>query len=154
MPLTPEQATIGPTSIHASARDSQVYTGKSGSVACGVTAPFSWVLVHTRVSLCPSRVSVFQVLWEFCNQILMICKVRFPRDILSLAGSPGWEVCLSLELSQQCENFFGIIVLQFVSHLPGDYSGVNGYLLQEDLSHTLRLPALLCWSLCAAGGHC
>ena len=25
-------------------------TGKSGSVSCGVTAPFSWVLVHTRFS--------------------------------------------------------------------------------------------------------
>ena len=30
-------------------------TGKSGSVSCGVTAPFSWVLVH-RFCLCPPRV--------------------------------------------------------------------------------------------------
>ena len=30
--------------------------GKSGSVSCGVTAPFSWVLVHTRFCLCPPRV--------------------------------------------------------------------------------------------------
>ena len=28
---------------------------KSGSVSCGVTAPFSWVLVHTRFYLCPAR---------------------------------------------------------------------------------------------------
>ena len=27
-----------------SARNSQAYTGKSGSVSCGVTAPFSWVI--------------------------------------------------------------------------------------------------------------
>ena len=39
-------------------------TGKSGSVSCGVTAPFSWVLVHTRFCLCPSRVC-FPVLGKF-----------------------------------------------------------------------------------------
>ena len=36
-----------PLLTHASARDSQTLTGKSGSVSCGVTAPFSWVLVRT-----------------------------------------------------------------------------------------------------------
>ena len=30
--------------------------GMSGSVSCGVTALFSWVLVHTRFCLCPPRV--------------------------------------------------------------------------------------------------
>ena len=29
---------------------------KSGSVSCGVTAPFSWVLVHTKFCLCPPSV--------------------------------------------------------------------------------------------------
>ena len=38
--------------------------GKSGSVSCGVTAPFSWVLVHTRFCLCPPRVC-FPVLCKF-----------------------------------------------------------------------------------------
>ena len=38
-----------------------ILTGKSGSVSCGITAPFSRVLVHTRFCLCPSRV-YFQVL--------------------------------------------------------------------------------------------
>ena len=36
----------------------------SGSVSYGVTAPFSWVLVHTRFCLCPSRV-YFPVLCKF-----------------------------------------------------------------------------------------
>ena len=36
--------------------DSWTLTGKFGSVSCGVTAPFSWVLVHTRFCLCPPRV--------------------------------------------------------------------------------------------------
>ena len=31
-------------------------TGKFGPVSCGVTAPFSWVLVLTRFCLCPPRV--------------------------------------------------------------------------------------------------
>ena len=45
-----------PLPTHASARDSWTLTGKSGSVSCGVTASFSWVLVHTRFCLCPPRV--------------------------------------------------------------------------------------------------
>ena len=37
-----------PLLTHASTKDSWRLTGKSGSVSCRVTAPFSWVLVHTR----------------------------------------------------------------------------------------------------------
>ena len=36
-------------------QDSWTVTGKSGSVSCGVTAPFSWVLVCTRFCLCLPR---------------------------------------------------------------------------------------------------
>ena len=36
-----------PPSTHASAKDSRTLMGKSGSVTCGVSAPFSWVLVCT-----------------------------------------------------------------------------------------------------------
>ena len=45
-----------PPPTHASAGDSWTLTGKSGSVFCGATAPFSWVLVCTRFCLCPPRV--------------------------------------------------------------------------------------------------
>ena len=38
--------------------------GKSNSVSCGVTAPFSWVLVHTRFCLSPPRV-YFPALCKF-----------------------------------------------------------------------------------------
>ena len=31
------------------------------------------------------------LLWKSCNQISLACKVRFPRDSLSLCWSPGWE---------------------------------------------------------------
>ena len=36
---------------HASTSDSWTLMGKTGSVSCGVTASFSWVLVHTRFCL-------------------------------------------------------------------------------------------------------
>ena len=36
-----------PTTPLETPRHSQTLPGKSGSVSCGVTAPFSWVLVHT-----------------------------------------------------------------------------------------------------------
>ena len=43
-----------PLPTHTSARDSWPLTGKSVSVSCGVTAPFSWVLVH-KVLFAPSK---------------------------------------------------------------------------------------------------
>ena len=43
-----------PPPTHASAGDSWTLTGKSGSVFCGVTAPFFWVLVH-KVLFVPSK---------------------------------------------------------------------------------------------------
>ena len=47
-----------PPPTHASTRDSWTLMGKSGSVSCGVTAPFSWILVHT--SFC---------LWTGCHDL-------------------------------------------------------------------------------------
>ena len=43
-----------PPPNHTSARDFWTLTGKSGSVSCGVIAPFSWVLVH-KVLFVPSK---------------------------------------------------------------------------------------------------
>ena len=45
-----------PLLTHASNGDSWTFTGKSGSVPYGVTAPFTWVLVHTSFCLCPPGV--------------------------------------------------------------------------------------------------
>ena len=53
-----------PPLMHASAGDFWTLTGQSGSVFCGVTAPFSWVLVCTRFCLCPPSVH-FPVLCKF-----------------------------------------------------------------------------------------
>ena len=54
-----------PLPTHTSAGDSWTLTGKSGSVSCGVTAPFSWVLVHTSF-LCALQESVSPILCKFC----------------------------------------------------------------------------------------
>ena len=92
------------------------------AVFYGVTVPFSWVLMLTSFCLCPSRVSVSPVLWKFCNQILLAFKVNFPGGLLSLCWIARLgNLLFTLELSQQCENFFGIIVLQFVSHLLSSF---------------------------------
>ena len=53
-----------PPLTHASTGDSWTLTGKSGSVSCGVIAPFSWVLVCTRFCLCLQE-SVSPVLCNF-----------------------------------------------------------------------------------------
>ena len=52
-----------PPLTHAFTGDSWTPTGKSGIVSCGVTVPFSWVLVN-KVLLCPPRV-YFPVLCKF-----------------------------------------------------------------------------------------
>ena len=58
-----------PLSTHTSTGDSQAHTGKSGSVCCGVTAPFSQVLVCTRSCLGPQE-SVFPSPGEFLQSNL------------------------------------------------------------------------------------
>ena len=76
-----------PLLTHSSIRDSRIHRGKSGSVSCVVTAPFSWVLLCARFYLCPPRVSVSPILWKFYNQILLTFKVRLPGDTQSL-----WQI--------------------------------------------------------------
>ena len=76
-------------------------------------SPGSWC---AQGFVCALQESLFPaVLWKFCNQILLTFKVRFPGDSQSLwqiprLGSLMW----GLDPSQQCENFLGMIVLQFV----------------------------------------
>ena len=54
-----------PPPTQASTGDSWTLMGKSGSVSCGVTAPFSWVLVGMRFCLCPSESLFSPVLCKF-----------------------------------------------------------------------------------------
>jgi len=79
----------------------------------GVTASLLWVLVLAKFCLC---------LWDACNQIPLALKARSPGD----SQSPCWipnlgSLTWGSELLQCCKNFFGIIVLHSVGHLPGRY---------------------------------
>ena len=79
-----------PLPTHASARDSLTLTGKSESVSCGVTAHFSWVLVHTGFCLCPPRVcsSVLCKFWQLNGGLMATSSKRayaIPRSTASRA---------------------------------------------------------------------
>ena len=67
-----------PPLTHASTRDSWTLKGKSGSVSCGVTAPFSRVLVHTGFCLCPPRVcsSVLCKFWQLNGGLMATSSKR------------------------------------------------------------------------------
>ena len=129
-----------PLPTHASARDSWTLTGKSESVSCGITAPFSWDLVHTRV-FCALQESVSPVLckfYKFCNQIPLASRVQFSGSFQSLCQIPRlgnllWvlEIFLTVRefLWNNCSALCGPSALRL-------YGGVNGDLLQEGLCHT------------------
>ena len=142
VPLTPQQATVDPC-LCWSLLDThrQVWLFLLWGHCSFLLGPggHTVMFVPTK-SLCfPSPV---QVLY----QVLLTVKVRFPGDSQSLCWIPRLGSLLwDLELLQQCENSFGILVLQFVCRLPGGsiFIGTNGDVLQEDLGHTSRLPGLL-----------
>ena len=84
-------------------------------------SPGSW---YTQDFVCFLQESVSPVLWKFCNQIPLDFKIKFPGRSQSLCWIPMLGNLLwALELLQQCENFFGIIVLHFVGLLLSDSNG-------------------------------
>ena len=113
-----------PLLTHASTGDPPTLAGSFGSVFCGVTAFFLFLVV-CKLLFVPSKTGVSQtvsrVQWKSYNQILLAFKVRFPRDSQSLCHIPRLgSMMWCPELSQQRENF-AIIILQFVGHPPGGY---------------------------------
>ena len=106
MPLTMWQATVDPH-LHQwlPSTHRQVWL----NILWGHCSFFLGPVAHKGLFVPPS-VSVYPVLWQFCNQILLTFKVKFPGDSQSLCwiprlGSRFW----GLELLQQSENFFGIL---------------------------------------------
>ena len=81
-----------PPPTHTSTRDSWTLTGKSGPVSRGVTAPFSWVLVH-KFLLCPPRV-YFPLLckfWRLYGGLMVTFSKRayaMPRSAAPRAPAP------------------------------------------------------------------
>ena len=71
-------------------------------------SPGSWC---TQGFVCALQESVSLVLCKFCNQSPLAFKIKFPGGSQSLCWIPRLGNLLwAPELSQQCENFFGIIV--------------------------------------------
>ena len=110
----------------------------------------------TQGFVCALQESVSPVLWKFCNQIPLDFKVKFPGSSQSLCWMSRLENLLwVIELLQQCENFFGIIVLQFLGHLLG--GSVVGLMVtsSQRTYATCCAPrsAIARGPVCAAG-HC
>ena len=81
---------------------------------------FSLGSLCTQDFVCALKESVSPVLWDFFNQIPLAFKVKFSVGSQSLCQIPRLGNLLwALELWQQCENVFGIVVLQFVGCLVG-----------------------------------
>ena len=93
----------------------------------GVTAPFSWALMCTRFCCAPEE-SLSPQSWG--SSVMKSCQLS-NSDSLGIPSpftrSPGQTGSLlwGLEVLRQCENFFGMIVLQFVGRPPGSSSGAN-----------------------------
>ena len=68
-------------------QEPSITAGRSGPVPGGVTAPFCWALVHTRLLFVPSKSRVFgspRHVEKSYNQTLLAFKVRFLGDTWSL----------------------------------------------------------------------
>ena len=60
-------------------------TDMSGPVSYEITAPFSWVLVHTSLCLCPPRICFLSPISSVINYSLGV--------LGPFSRSPGWEIC-------------------------------------------------------------
>lgn len=101
---------------------------------------FLWVLMHTKLCVCPPRVKFLfpLVLWgKSCSQIPLAMKAGFSRNSSCCQsprlGGPVW----GLEPSLQWENFCSRIIFQFVGIPPGRY-GIW-------FCHDCALPTVWLW---------
>ena len=135
--------------------------GKSGSVSCGVTAPFSWVLVHTRFCLCPPRV-YFPVLCKFWQLYGGVNGDLFQKDLCHtqvcctqspcLCGSPLLTCTLAGDTQTQFWLSFCVVFLSWCAQVffePSEHLWrASGLILRVILPF---LPS--CWGLSFAFGH-
>ena len=66
-------------STHAFTGHFWTLTGKSGSASCGITAPFSWVLVHTQGSVCAFQESISQPCVSFGSSMVRLMETSSKR---------------------------------------------------------------------------
>ena len=118
-------------------------TGALGSISSHCSFPLG---LRAPFLFGPPRIeSLFlPVLWKSCNQIPLVFKVRFSGDSQFLCLISRLRIS---EPSQHWEDFFVIIVLQFVGHPPSRY-GIWFY--HDCALPTISLQLLLClwtWSI-------
>ena len=107
---TLQQATADPSLC----RRLWTLTGRSGSVSCRVTAPFSWILVHTRFCLCPPRV-YFPVLCKFwwlyggVNGDLLQEVYAIPRSAAPRAPAPATGHCWPITPQETLKHSSGLV---------------------------------------------
>ena len=140
-----------PLSNHSSAGDSHTLTGKLAQSFVGslLLSPESWCTQGFSVS---SKSLFPPVLWKFYNQIPLTFK---SGDSQSLCQSPRLRslMCI-LEPSQQCENFFDIIVLQFLGHPSGgSMVGLMVTSSKNTYANTPCFPRLML-PVPLSAGHC
>ena len=122
VPPTLQQATTDPRLCG----DSWTLTGKSGSVSCGVTAPFSWVLVHKLLSVPSESISkscvssgssVVGLMVTSSKWPYAIPKSAAPRALVPVAGH-CWPVlhsrCSSTVQSQSLWGPWVLVCTRFV----------------------------------------
>ena len=82
------QACSRPPLTHASARDSWTLPGKSGSVSCGVIAPFSWVL-GTQRFVCALQESISQsCISSGCSMVGLMVTSSERAYAISMSAAP------------------------------------------------------------------
>ena len=150
MSLTPWQATVNPCLLQKLPdTHSQVWL----SLLWGHCS-FLLGLGEYTVLFVPAKSLCFLSPVEVLYQVLLTFKVRFPGDSHSLCWIPRLGSLLwDLGLLQQCENFFGMIVLLFVFRHPGGpiFIGANGDVVQEDLATSHASHDCCCQSPCPHG---
>ena len=128
-----------PPPTHASAVDSWILTGKSGSVSCGVTASFPWVLVHT-VLFVPSK-SLFPQSCVSCGSsvvglmatsskkayaIPMSASLRAPAPVAGDCCSTPWQEILKHAKAGLAQSLWSLLVSTRFCLSPPGMSGAYG----------------------------
>ena len=104
-----------------SAEDPQTFTGRSGLVYCGVTAPFPWAPVSTRLCLCLPRVCFPQS----CGSSVIISHWPSKSDSWGIpspiAGSPSWEARCEAQNGHNSGRLSLVLLFSslWVTHLAG-----------------------------------
>ena len=114
-----------PLLTHASTRGSWTLVGKSGSVSFQLTAPFSWVLVHT--SFWTNTPKIF----PFCYRALQ-CKTRKSRNTWSNRQIWPWSTTWSRAKANRV--------------LPREHTGHSKHPLPRTQERTLHM-GITRWSI-------